>query len=168
MAEDPDDITRITYTQPADAPAPPERKARTVDIAKQVVVDDPDSEEGQRVVERVERFTLSPNISSLTLMELADASTSRTTMREFSGVMLRTLRVVLPPDDYHRFRAFEAEVQPTILELQSWIGQMVGVITSRPTKGRSSSQPGPPETSTGSTAPGESAPETPPTEESAF
>lgn len=78
------------------------------------------------------------------------------------------LHKVLGPEDLAALEQWSDQVDATIEELMGWIMEIIGVITDRPTEGPSSSPSGQPETNTGSTGPGDSAPETPAPEGSAL
>ena len=125
------------------------------------------STEPTTVTETVQ-FTLAPRIPSMLLLEMGAIAAGGVNeddpeaQGEYVGLIWSILTAALPGPEFRRFKkwANTAEPEVSIAELVHIIGQMVGVLTGRPTEGESSLPPGLPETPTGSTAHTEPAVET--------
>lgn len=160
-------VHRLTYTPPpgserAPRPATPEQ----VEIAKDRIIPDDTAPEGHRIETEILTLTLADDISPMLLLEMGAVSAQRygpddrEGQSDFVRLIWDILNEVLPPAEQRKFRRFAKDTGCDIPELISYISQMVGVITGRPTEGQSPSSPGLPETPTGSTEPGEPQPVT--------
>lgn len=111
-----------------------------------------------------ETFKLADDIPSILLLEMGAIANGHKSdgNGEFVVLIWELLKRSFPDDEYHRFRNWTMDVDAEIKEIVGWIGEAVGVISDRPTKGQSSLPDGLPETNTGSTGPGEPEPETSP------
>lgn len=149
----------IRYDGPAPTPAPADdvdpAELRPIRIVAQRQRLDPDH--GTIPEERTLDLRVNPRLSAMTLLRMLGGI--RTENREYATSMMETLRDALPATDLRRFERWATDVDASIDELESWIMQMAGAAAARPTEGRSPSQDGAPETTTGSTEPGDTPPE---------
>ncbi len=160
--------TTIQYDGPAPTPAATEPPApddyRPIRIVAQRQKLDPDH--GTIPDEQAIELRVNPRLSAMTLLRMVGGI--RTDNTDYAVSMMETLNDALPASDCRRFQRWATDVDASIPEIESWIAQMAGVASARPTEGRTPSPDGAPAISTGSTEHGDTPPETEPPKASAL
>jgi len=135
---------------------------KVIEIARDRQV--PDGNGGYRTETEIVTFTLADQISSMLLLEMGAVAGQAATEGDTEGqqqyvvLVWRILLQALPKGEFVRFQRWADTAKPAIEipELIHYIGQMIAVLTGRPTQEQSPSPHGLLETQTGSTAPTES------------
>lgn len=142
-------------------------------------LDDPGSVNGQQPEPLTHTFvydghddltlTLNDHISSITLLQLgAVVGMGEEAGNEFVAVMWEALSDTLATGELRRFKDWCKQTDPNMEELVEMIGQLISKVTGRPFEEPQPSPPGPQETPTGSTAPGDAGQVTPAEQASAL
>lgn len=105
---------------------------------------------------------LNPKISSITLLQLgAVIGAGDDAGNEYATVIWEALTDTFARGELRRFKDWSKQADPTMTELLTMIGDLIGKVTGRPFEEEPPSADGRPETPTGSTERGDAEPETP-------